>query len=97
MLKDGPVVLVSDKEEFTEGIDVQPIMQLPVYMTQPLSVVSPALYQVPPAPIVVQPVVVTNYVMPGPPGQVVATAPAAPLKAVPTAPGQVVAAAVGLP
>merc|ERR1712183_403900 len=56
MLKDGPVVLISDKEEFTEGIDVQPIMQLPVYMVQPLSAVNPVVYQVPPAPIVVQPV-----------------------------------------
>lgn len=94
MLKDGPVVLISDKEEFTEGIDIQPIMHLPMYMTQPLSVVSPSLYEVPPAPIVVQPVVVTNYIMPG---QIAATVPAAPVKTVATAPVQMVAAAVGLP
>lgn len=64
--------LISDKEEFVEGIDVLPAM-LPAAMMQPLNpqmIGTVPLYQPIANPVVIQPIPIQTYVMPGQ-GQVV--------------------------
>jgi hypothetical protein len=44
-----PHVVLSDKIEFTRGVPIQPIMDLPAYMLQPPQQFLPTMYQVPTA------------------------------------------------
>jgi hypothetical protein len=48
-LQRTPHVVLSDKREFTEGVPIHPLVDLPVYMTQPAQQFTPAMYAIPTA------------------------------------------------
>jgi hypothetical protein len=48
-LQSDPHVVLSDKKKFTSGVPIQPLVNLPIYMTQPMQQFTPAMYAIPTA------------------------------------------------